>query len=94
LQGTKHFIADLGLDAHEIKGGHIDRASGSHALAWHVEELPVEIETLVRTEKVSREDEINEKLLAYAQWIELLRRDGHERAGGLRLERSVMTVAR
>ncbi len=81
LQGAEDFVADLGLDADEVEGGYVDGASGAHALAGDVEELPVEIEAFVGAEKVAGEDEVDEEFFADAEGIELLGGDGHQRAG-------------
>src|ERR1700727_1136797 len=82
LQGAEDFVADLGLDADEIEGGDVDGAAGADALAGNVEELPIEVEAFVGAQEVAGEDKVDEKFFAYAQGIELLGRDGHQRARG------------
>ena len=78
LQGAKDFVADLGLDADEVKGGDVDGAAGANALTRNIEELPVEVEAFVRAEEVAGEDEVDEKLFANTQWVELGSRNGHQ----------------
>jgi hypothetical protein len=81
LQGAEDFVADLRLDGDEIEGGDVDGAACADALAGDVEELPVEVESLVGAQEVAGEDEIDQKLFADAEWVKLMGWDVHEGAG-------------
>ncbi len=81
LQGAEDFVADLGLNGDEVEGGDVDGAAGADALAGDVEELPVEVEALIGAEEVAGEDEVDQKLFADAERVELVGGDVHEGAG-------------
>ena len=53
LQGTKDFVADLGLDTHEVEGGNVDGPPGTNALTGNIEELPIEVKAFIRAEEVA-----------------------------------------
>ena len=49
------------MDVDEVEGGYVDGATGANALAGDVEELPVEIETLLGAHEVVSENEVDEE---------------------------------
>ncbi len=79
LQGAEDLVADLRLDCDQIERGDVDGAAGANALAGHVEELPVEIESLVGAQEVSCKDKMHQQLFADAERIELLGGNVHQR---------------
>ena len=56
LKRGEDLVADLGLYGNQVEGGHAARAAAAHALGPHFEELPVEVEALLRTHERAGED--------------------------------------
>ena len=80
LQRRKDVVADLGLHRNEIERLHADRATTLHTLAYHVEQLPVQVEPFVRPHEVASEHPLHQQLVAYLQRVHLRNGQLHERA--------------
>ena len=81
VERGEDFVGDLGLHGDQVERSNADGAAGAHALRGDVEQLPVEIEALLGTQKAAREHEGDQQALADGKRVHL--RDGqrHERAG-------------
>ncbi len=79
VQRCKNFVRNLRLHRNQIQRSHANRAARPHALRSHVEQLPVQIEPFIRTQKTPRQHKRNQQLLPDRQRIHLRNRQRHQR---------------
>ncbi len=100
MERGKDLVRNFGLHGDQIERGHADGAARAHALRSHVEQLPVQIESLGRAQKAARQHKRDQQLLAHGQGVHLghgtdmSELEGRTTRAGIRASRAAMASAR
>ena len=81
MEGCEDLIGDFALDGDQIERCNADGSAGADALRTNVEQLPVQVESIFRTEKIAGENEGDQQLAPDGERVHLRDGKAHERAG-------------